>query len=125
MLLSVASSKGRKDIVDEPVAALGQLDQRAASIGGISAEMDQPFAFQCVTRASDTRVPKLKVLSDLAHCGAIRVHRDRDQNAIGIDRKGVRITFIKPTPQSPQYSQYVTELIDGCFWVPSHERPVQ
>jgi len=82
----MTSSKGRKDIIDEPVTSLSQLHQGAASVGRISAEMNQPLAFQCVACASDTRVPKVKLLSDLAHCGAVGVHRDGDQNAVRIDR---------------------------------------
>lgn len=84
--LPTAPPIGSKSVVDDALAFRRQPNQCPPTILTSGADMDQPFTSQGATCPTRTRSSKLKVLPKLPDRDPIRMHSQKGQEAVGVDR---------------------------------------
>lgn len=113
-------SIGSKNVVDDPVPALRQLDKLAPAIRWRPTDLDEACTSHCKAGAGNARVGKAVVSAKIAHRRPLGMNTDREQNRVRVRRKTICISSI-PIPKGERYVQQCTDVIDGCFGSgPSH-----
>jgi hypothetical protein len=83
------SSKGGKNIVDDPLPAWRQPNECLSAILGTLRDVHKPRALKCRTRAACTGLHQTETVPQLLQRYAIRARPDVEQETVRIDRERV------------------------------------
>ena len=89
------SSKGGKNIVDDPMAALRQLNECLSAIFRMRDDLHKTEVFQSGTRAACTGLDQTETVPEYLHRHTIRVRPNVEQEAIRVSgQKPKTVRFV-------------------------------